>query len=100
MVETIQLCENYLYKEYLLEPIIVCKSLLLVNVPLVKKLEHSPMARETAVQSQVKSYQRLKNWYLMSPCLILSIIRYGSRVKWSNPEKGVAPFPTPRCSSY
>ena len=23
-----------------------------------------------------------------------------SRVKWSNPGKGVAPFPTPRCSSY
>ena len=25
---------------------------------------------------------------------------YVSRVKWSNPEKGVAPSPTPRCSSY
>ena len=24
----------------------------------------------------------------------------GSRVKWSNPGKGVAPSPTPRCSSY
>ena len=22
------------------------------------------------------------------------------RVKWSNPEKGVAPSPTPRCSSH
>ena len=32
--------------------------------------------------------------------LTLSIIRYVSRVKWSNPGKGVAPFPTPRCSSY
>ena len=29
-----------------------------------------------------------------------SIIRYVSRVKWSNSGKGVAPFPTPRCSSY
>ena len=29
----------------------------------------------------------------MPPCLTLSIIRYGSKVKWSNPEKGVAPFP-------
>ena len=46
------------------------------------------------------SYQRLKKWYLMPPCLTLSIIRYGSRVKWSNPGKGVAPFPTPWCSSY
>ena len=50
------------------------------------------------VQSQVESYQRLKKWYLMPPCLTLSIIRYGSRVKWSNPGKGVAPSPTPWCS--
>ena len=35
----------------------------------------------------VQSYQRLKKWYLMPPCLTLSIIRYGSRVKWSNPGK-------------
>ena len=56
------------------------------------------MARETWVQSQVESYQRLKKWYLMPPCLTLSIIRYGTRVKWSNPGKGVAPSPTPWCS--
>ena len=56
------------------------------------------MAREIWVQSPVESYQRLKKWYLMPPCLTLSIIRYGSRVKWSNPGKGVAPSPTPRCS--
>ena len=61
-------------------------------------IECSPMARETWVQSQVESYQRLKKWYLMPPCLTLSIIRYGSRVKWSNPGKGVAPSPTPWCS--
>ena len=36
----------------------------------------------------------------MSPCLTLSIIRYGSRVKWSNPGKGIAPSPTPWCSSF
>ena len=52
------------------------------------------MARETGVQSQVGSYQRLKKWYLILPCLTLSIIRYVSRVKWSNPGKGVAPSPT------
>ena len=40
---------------------------------------------------------RTKKWYLILPCLILSIIRYGSRVKWSNSGKGVAPSPTPRC---
>ena len=52
------------------------------------------------VQSQVESYQRFKKWYLMLPCLTLSIIRYISRVKWSNPGKGVASSPTPWCSSY
>ena len=36
----------------------------------------------------------------MPPCLTLSIIRYGSRVKLSSPGKGVAPFPTGRCCSY
>ena len=58
------------------------------------------MARETGVQSQVESYQRLKKCYLIPPCLTLSIIRYVSRVKWSNPGEGVAPSPTPQCSSY
>ena len=52
------------------------------------------------VQSQVESYQKSKNWYLMPPCLTLSVIRYRSRVKWSNPRKRVATFPTPYCSSY
>ena len=33
------------------------------------------------------------------PCLTLSIIRYQSRAKWTNPGNGVAPFPTPQCSS-
>ena len=27
----------------------------------------------------------------MPPCLILSIIRYGSKIKWNNPRKGVTP---------
>ena len=58
------------------------------------------MDRQTGVHIQVESYQRLKKWYLIPPCLTLSIIRYVSRVKWSNPGKGVASFPTPRCSSY
>ena len=37
---------------------------------------------------------------MISPCLTLSNIRYVSRVKWSNPGKGVAPTPTLWCSSY
>ena len=63
-------------------------------------LQCSPMARETWVQSQVESYQRFKKWYLIPPCLTLGIIRYASRVKWSNLGKGVAPFLTLWCSSY
>ena len=49
-------------------------------------------------QSQVESYQRLKKWYLMPPCFTLNIKMYWSMAKWSNPGKGLAPFPTPRCS--
>ena len=37
---------------------------------------------------------------MILPRLTLSIIRYGSRVKWSNPGKVVAPPDTSRCSSY
>ena len=54
------------------------------------------MALKTRVQSQVESYQGLKKWYLIYPCLTLSITRYISRVKWNNPRKGVMPFPTLR----
>ena len=53
------------------------------------------------VQSQVESNQKLKRkWYLIPPSLTFSIIRYISRVKRKNPGKGVAPSPTPQCSSY
>ena len=31
---------------------------------------------------------------------LLNTQYYKVRVKWSNPGKGVAPSPTPRCSSY
>ena len=63
-------------------------------------VECSPMIRETWVQSSVMSFQRLEKWYLIPPCLTLSNIRYVSRVKWSNPGKGVAPSSTSWCSSY
>ena len=59
------------------------------------RLECSSMARETCVQSRVESYQRLKKWYLLPPCLTHSNMRYGSRVKWSNRWKGEAPSSTP-----
>ena len=41
-----------------------------------------------------------KKWYLMLTFLTLSIIRYGSRIKWSNPGNGIAASPTFQCSSY
>ena len=37
--------------------------------------------------------------YIIPPYLTLNIIKYVSRVKWSNSGKGVAPSPTLRCSS-
>ena len=43
---------------------------------------------------------KTQKWYVMPPCLTLSNIRYGSKVKWSNPRIGVAPFPICWCSSY
>ena len=67
---------------------------------LVQWLECSPMVRQSWVQSQVVSYQRLEKWYLIALGLTLSNIRYVSSVKLSNPGKGKAPSPTPRCSSY
>ena len=37
---------------------------------------------------------------VLDPSLLNSIIRKGSRVMWSNPEKGVVPTPILQCSSY
>ena len=68
---------------------------------LALRVECLPMARKTGVQSLVVSYQKTKkNWYLITACLTLSIIRYVSRVKWKNPSNGEAPSPTLRYSSY
>ena len=58
--------------------------IIFIAVSLAQWLVCSPMAWETRVQSQVKSYQRLKKWYLMPPCLTLKNV---STVKWSNPGK-------------
>ena len=43
---------------------------------------------------------KTKKKRLIPLCLILSFMSFVSRVTWSNPEKGVVPTPTPRCSSY
>ena len=39
-------------------------------------------------------------WYLMPPCLTLSIIRYLLMIKSNNIGEGLAPSPTTLCSSY
>ena len=78
-----------------LPPYVYCTS-----KPIDLVIECSPMTWEAGVRSQVESYQRLRKWYLIAPCLILSSIRYVSRVKWSKPGKAVAPSPTHQCSSY
>ena len=46
----------------------------LANAP-VTRLLFSAMVREIGVQSQIKSYKRFLKWYLMPPCLTLSITR-------------------------
>ena len=47
---------------------------------------------ETGVQSQVKSHQRLKKWYLMPPHSALwGIIRYGSRISGAIQRKKLLP---------
>ena len=51
-----------------------CHQLYLLFIPDIG-IMCSPMAWETWVQSQFESYQRLKKWYLMLPCLTLGIIR-------------------------
>ena len=72
---------------------LLSKETMLVVYLLTKWVLCSPMVRQTGVQSQVASYQRLKKWHLIPPWWTLSNIRYVSRVKWSNPGKGVAPSP-------
>ena len=67
---------------------------------LVWWVECSPVVRETWGSIPGRIIPKTLKWYLIPPCLILNNIRYVSRVKWSNPRKGIAPSPTPRCSSY
>ena len=71
-----------------------------IYIYMVLLVECSPMAQKTGVWSQVESYQRPQKRYLITPFLTLSTIRYVSRVKWSNPEKGVASYSTSWCSYW
>ena len=69
-----------------------CRSIGLVFRVFVNVLED-----RSSIPSRV--IPKTQKWYLMWPCLTLSIIRYGSCVKWSNPGKGIAPPPMTWCSS-
>ena len=69
--------------------------------PSARWVECLPMTHETEVLiPDCVILKTQKKWYLICPCLTLSIIKYISKVKWSNPGKGVAPSPTPRYCSY
>ena len=63
------------------------------------RLECLPMGRETWVQSLVKSYQRLK---MVLDASLLNTQHYKVRIKGKVEQswEGVAPSPTPWCSSY
>ena len=67
---------------------------------LVKRLECSPMARETWVQSQVESYHRLKKMVLDASLLNTQHYKVWIKGKVEPSREGVAPSPTSWCSSY
>ena len=61
------------------------------------------MVQQIKIQSQIMSYKKKFFKFkkiVLDAALTLSIIRYGTRVKWNNPGNEVAPFPTPQCGSY
>ena len=58
------------------------------------------MARETWVQSQVESYQRLKKMVLDASLLNTKHYKVRIKGKVEQSREGVAPSPTHWCSSY
>ena len=48
--------------------------------------------RRPGFQSQVESYQKLKKWYLIFPCLTLNIIRIKSKVEQSREISSALPY--------
>ena len=56
-------------------------------------VEFSPMAWEIWVQFQVESYQRLKKWYSIPPCLTLSTqVRIKGKVEQSRGRSSALPY--------
>ena len=72
--------------------------IIIINIILCVHTHTSPMAWGSIPGWVIQKTK--KKWYLIPLCLTLSIIRYLSGVKWSNPRKGVAPSATPWCSNY
>ena len=68
------------------------------NNSLANWVECSPMGDQGSIPGRV--IPKTLKWYLTPPCLTLSNIKWGSRVTWSNPGKGVAPSPTSWCINY
>ena len=66
---------------------------------MIQRLECSPMAKVTGVQSQVESNQKLKKWYLIPPC-VTQHYKVWIKGKVQQSREGVTPFPTLRCSRY
>ena len=86
-------------KELLTLPVIFKRILLYIPVHKVDKVfTYGPGDWDSSLGRVISKTQ--KKWYLMRLCLTLSIIRYVSEIKWSNPENGVAPSPSSRCSRY
>ena len=74
-----------------------------VVLKIVKRLGKASIETVKAtgsIPSRVILKTRKKKWYLIPPCLILSIKSYRSRVKWNNPRERVVPSPSPRFSCY
>ena len=63
-------------------------------------LKALPIVRETGVQSQVESYQRLKKMVLDAALLNTQHFKVWIKGKEEHPGNGVAPSPTSRCNSY
>ena len=62
------------------------------NRPVDFMVECSPMARETEVQSQVESDQRLKKWYLIPPKTQPYKVRFKGKVEQSREKSCALPY--------
>ena len=62
-----------------------CFYLFVPDISLMVRVFVNGLGEQGSIPGRV--IPKAQKWYLMPPCLTLSIIRYGSRVKWSNPGK-------------